>query len=107
MQLFLVKKCTYGVKYLQEVVMRTLDMKVFAERLCTSRHRKQLTKVKLAERAGLKASHLLTYLEKAQQPGVHAATLMQLAQALDVSLDYLVGLTDDPTPHWTRQEGVS
>ena len=67
--------------------MRTLDMKVFAERLCTSRHRKQLTKVKLAERAGLKASHLLTYLEKAQQPGVHAATLMQLAQALDVSLD--------------------
>jgi transcriptional regulator with XRE-family HTH domain len=84
--------------------MRTLDMKVFAERLCTARHRKQLTKVKLAENACIKAPHLLTYLEKAQQPGVHAATIMQLAQALEVSTDYLFGLTDDPTPHWTRQE---
>lgn len=84
--------------------MRTWDMKLFAERLCTARHRKQLTKVKLAEHAGIKAPHLLTYLEKAQQPGVHAATIMHLAQALDVSMDYLVGLTDDPTPHWTRQE---
>jgi transcriptional regulator with XRE-family HTH domain len=84
--------------------MRTLDMKLFAERLCTARHRKQLSKVDLAKAAHLKAPHLLTYLEKAQQPGVHAATIMQLAQALDVSTDYLLGLTDDPTPSWTRLE---
>lgn len=84
--------------------MRTLDMHVFADRLCKARHHKQMTKVALAKAAGLKAPHLLTYLEKATQPGVHAATLMQLAQALDVSSDYLLGLSDDPTPHWTHQE---
>ena len=84
--------------------MRTLDMQVFADRLCTARHHKQLSKVALAKAAQLKSPHLLTYLEKAQQPGVHAATLMRLAQALDVSIDYLVGLTDDPTPARQRQE---
>jgi transcriptional regulator with XRE-family HTH domain len=84
--------------------MRTLDMHVVAERLCTARHHKQLTKVALAKAAHLKAPHLLTYLEKATQPGVHAATIMQLAQALDVSTDYLLGLTDDPAPHWRQQE---
>jgi transcriptional regulator with XRE-family HTH domain len=84
--------------------MRTLDMKVFAERLCTARHHKQLSKTTLAKNAHIKAPHLLTYLEKAQHAGVHAATLMHLAQALDVSTDYLLGLTDDPTPHWIRQE---
>ena len=84
--------------------MRTLDMQLFAERLCTARHHKQLSKVDLATAAHVKAPHLLTYLEKGQKPGVHAGTLLQLAQALDVSTDYLLGLTDDPTPRWTRQE---
>ena len=47
--------------------------------------------------AALTVSHITVYrLERGQ--GIRSAYLPRLAAVLGVSLDYLFGLTDDPTP---------
>ena len=74
-------------------------------RLAVRRTQQDLAQGTLAARVGITQTHL-SEIEHNRRPLLRMAgeTLLQLAQALDVSTDYLLGLTDDPTPHWTRQE---
>jgi transcriptional regulator with XRE-family HTH domain len=55
----------------------------------------------LASRA--KMSRAAVYrIESGERPNASAVTVGRLAQALGTSADYLIGLTDDPSPRVTR-----
>jgi transcriptional regulator with XRE-family HTH domain len=70
---------------------------VFPQRLKSAREGlRKLTQEKLAERAGMPTS-AISHFERAEggrKPSFE--NLRRLAKALDVSIDYLVGRTDDP-----------
>jgi len=69
---------------------------VLASRL--KRHRQQLglNQTELAERTGI-PYQVISRLEHGHQ-SLYVERLVDLATGLNVSLDYLVGLTEDPTP---------
>ena len=73
------------------------------KRVRQSRRLKDLTQKELGGLAGINPI-TVSRLEQSNLEHAYAMTLRDLAQALKVSTDYLLGLTDDPTPHWTRQE---
>jgi transcriptional regulator with XRE-family HTH domain len=52
----------------------------------------------LAAQTGLDLGNV-NELEHGRKAGARLETMVALAQALDVSLDYLAGLTDHPTPY--------
>src|SRR5262245_60454882 len=56
-----------------------------------------MTKAQIAQRADIRWAQLQKILT-GQRPQVSADTVRRLAQALNVSSDYLLGLTDDPAP---------
>jgi transcriptional regulator with XRE-family HTH domain len=56
-----------------------------------------MTKAQIAQRAEIRWAQFQKILT-GQRPQVSADTVRRLAQALNVSSDYLLGLTDDPTP---------
>jgi transcriptional regulator with XRE-family HTH domain len=56
-----------------------------------------MTKAQIAQRAEIRWAQLQKILT-GQRPQVSAETVRRLALALAVSSDYLLGLTDDPTP---------
>ena len=70
------------------------DMAKLAERLYQLRHRHHWTQKDLGDKAGV---HYVTIskLEKQILPGVSADTIARLARTFDVSLDFLLGLTDE------------
>ncbi len=51
----------------------------------------------LASLSGVSVSQLYR-LEKGERPRVAAVTLARIAQALETSVDYLLGLTDNSKP---------
>ncbi len=69
---------------------------MLAERLRTARGRAGLTQKELAIAVG-KDRSLLSHVEGGRK-GLAYEALAVLAQALNVSVDYLLGLTDDPDP---------
>jgi transcriptional regulator with XRE-family HTH domain len=54
-----------------------------------------MTKAQIAHKAAIRWAQLQKILT-GQRPQVSADTVRRLAQALNVSSDYLLGLTDDP-----------
>jgi transcriptional regulator with XRE-family HTH domain len=66
----------------------------FGERILVSRRRKNLSQQVLAEKAGMPKS-TLGKLERGVVQKVQIEVLKRLAQALEVSTDFLVGLTDN------------
>lgn len=82
-----------------------LDMKLFAERLKEARKQARLTQTALAEWCGLNLPNL-NALERGKADGIRGVTLVRLARLLEVSTDYLLGLTDDPTPPARRRREV-
>lgn len=61
-----------------------------------------LTKTAVAQALGLKpTSYELERGNRTNNPGVKS--IYKLALAFGVSTDYLLGLTDDPTPHWSHE----
>ena len=79
-----------------------LDMKLFADRLKEARKKARLTQTALAEWCGLNLSNL-NALERGKADGIRGVTLVRLACLLEVSTDYLLGLTDSPTPAARRR----
>jgi transcriptional regulator with XRE-family HTH domain len=70
---------------------------VFQDRLRQTRSQQGLSQDRLA--AILETSQSwISELETDEEPHPELKTLFRLARALDVSGDYLLGLTDDPTP---------
>lgn len=69
----------------------------FSERVKSLRIQKGLTQNQLAALAGLSPRGYQHYELGERKPQIDAA--IAIADALDVSLDYLVGRSDDPTCH--------
>ena len=64
-------------------------------RIKALRELRGLTQGQLAYKSNTAASHI-SLLENDGRPGAHAATVASIAAALETTVDYLVGLTDDP-----------
>ncbi len=62
------------------------------ERLKTLRKEKKLTQQQLADKLGLISVTYLRYEKGQREPSID--TLMQIATFFEVSIDYLVGLSD-------------
>jgi len=55
----------------------------------------------LADKANISKAHVYR-IESGERPNAAAVTVGRLARALGTSADYLIGLTDDPSPHTAR-----
>ena len=77
---------------------------MFGERLKELRESKKLTQEELAKILNLSQSSIAYYesSKKPKQPSQR--TLIKIAKYFNVTLDYLLGLTDDPTPPQAKQE---
>lgn len=78
---------------------------IFPERLRKAREHRGLSQGQLAERAGFQASAISHFETKARRPSFE--NLKKLADALDVTTDYLLSRTDDMhglgTPDWLNR----
>ena len=68
--------------------------KVFAQRLIATRTQQNLQAKDLAEQVGVTKSLVSKYENAVTTPSLDA--IIAIADCLDVSIDYLVGRTDDP-----------
>lgn len=63
------------------------------------------TQDELADRAGIAQKNVSRYERNQAEPGAYS--IIKLAEALEVSADYLLGLTDDPTPIDRAGQGLT
>lgn len=70
-----------------------------AARLNALRHKRRLAVAQVAERTGL-GRDSLHHWERLSGPYPRIDKLAVLAQFYGVSVDYLIGLTDNPEPHY-------
>lgn len=72
-----------------------MDREKFSERLRVAREQSKMTQTQLADKAGMKQSKISTYESRNSTtvPSLDAAA--SLAAALDVSLDWLAGISDE------------
>ena len=73
------------------------DKNVFAERLSALRKEKKVSQLQISQHVGV-SFHQISKMEKAQR-AASIEVLCALADYFDVSLDYLVGRSDDPERH--------
>lgn len=73
------------------------DKILFATRLKQLRTAKKLSAIALAKETGVSNAAISQFENAVNYP--HCNTLCALADYFDVSLDYLVGRSDDPTRH--------
>jgi transcriptional regulator with XRE-family HTH domain len=78
-----------------------IDLRQFGERLRAARQARKWTQQEVADRLGAPRTWV-SDLENNQQRGLSADTVMRFARGLEVSADYLLGLTDDPRPRRQR-----
>lgn len=69
----------------------------FGRRLKSVRETRGLSQTELGDQAGVPAL-MISHFETGARPSASAATLVKLANALEISIDYLVGRSDDPAP---------
>lgn len=70
------------------------ENEIFRNRLVAARRLRDMNQEKLAEKAGLKPAAISHFETGARKPSFD--NLRKLSQALTVSIDYLMGKTDDP-----------
>lgn len=73
-------------------------------RLRVVRSQRRLSAREVGQRAGVTARHIWR-LEAGKRPNVSAVTLARIAHALDVDMEYLVGLSDWPQPGRGEEQG--
>src|ERR1700682_79053 len=73
---------------------RRIENPVFAERLKQERRKRKLTQQALADLCGLGIDQIGRYEAGDREPSLMG--LFKIAEVLDVSTDYLLGLTDNP-----------
>lgn len=76
--------------------MITFDMHQCGQRVKALRKAKHWRQQDLAAAAGLRAAHLISHIERGSKVTMQVETLLALAQALNCSGDYLLGLSDAP-----------
>ena len=81
--------------------MERLNLDVLGERLRRRRKNQQMTQQALAEVMQIPQSWI-SALENGKRPHVEADTIYRFCRALDCTTDYLVGLSDTPTPATKR-----
>ncbi len=72
--------------------MRDFDVSVMAKRIKELRNEKKLQQKELAEKIGVKQNSISRYESGIFVPSMEV--LVHLAQVLDTTTDYLLGLTD-------------
>ena len=77
--------------------MDTGRIRIFGERLRVRRQQLGLRQQTLAHDMGA-AQGWISELERGKQTRLEAETVYRFARALGCTTDYLMGLTDDPTP---------
>ncbi|GHU37330.1 hypothetical protein FACS1894105_09230 [Clostridia bacterium] len=77
-------------------------MFIFPRILDIAMHDRKINGVALAKLTGIPPNDISRYHTGWKYPD--AEQLAKIAVALGVSADYLLGLTDDPEPHYTRGE---
>jgi transcriptional regulator with XRE-family HTH domain len=77
-----------------KTITGVMQMSTFSARLKTIRESQGLTQSELSKRAGLGDQQVYRYENEVTKPNV--ADVTAIARQLDVSMDYLVGLTDTP-----------
>ncbi len=70
------------------------DLELFPQRLRTTREQLNLSQHELSRLCGLSINQISRYELGMREPT--SASLVRIARVLNVSMDYLVGLTDDP-----------
>ena len=75
---------------------------ILANRLLICRKETGLSRFKVAVQCGITEHSYQNYEMADQEPLI--SILMRIAEFYNVSIDYLVGLTDDPTPYPQRPE---
>ena len=78
-------------------------MDSLGDRLARIRGFRRMSQQDVAERTGLKVQNI-SRLETDHRAHVRSDTLRRLAEALDCSTDYLVGLTDELQPPKRRRK---
>jgi transcriptional regulator with XRE-family HTH domain len=76
------------------MIKQPAPSEIFKERLKTARELRQLKQSELADRAKLPPSSIAHFEAGARKPSFD--TLRRLANALEVTTDYLLGRVDDP-----------
>jgi len=71
-----------------------MDKRLFAQRLKQARNKRGLTQRELAQLCGFEGSLVSRYESESREPSV--STLLKLSEVLNLSMEYLVGLTSDP-----------
>lgn len=71
-------------------------LELLGDRLRQQRNRRKLTQEDVARRIGVARTTYAMYEQNSREPDNE--TLQKLADFFDVSIDYLLGRTDDPTP---------
>ena len=85
---------------------KELDYTALGIKIRQTRKKHHVTQEQLGEICELSTAHIGHIERGTRIPSLD--TLFRIAQALDVSMDYLVGLTDDPTPpkRTVKKEGA-
>ena len=78
-------------------IMERLSLEVLGDRLRRRRKDQDLSQQELAVLMQIPQSWI-SELENGKRPHVEADTVYRFCRALDCTSDYLVGLSDDPTP---------
>ena len=73
------------------------DKDIFAEKLSKLRKQNNISTISLSKEIGLSKQAISQFEKAANYP--HVNTLTALADYFDVSIDYLVGRTDNPNSH--------
>ena len=68
---------------------------IFGQRLKTLREARDLTQEELSARAGISAA-MISHFETGRRQRASADNFVKLANALDVTIDYLIGRSDEP-----------
>ena len=84
--------------YTCQCVSRMYNENMIGERLADARRRKGLTLADLAIALGDRYDHSVLSRVEANKSSLRLDGLIRAALELGVSTDYLLGLTDDPTP---------
>jgi transcriptional regulator with XRE-family HTH domain len=88
------------IGYLVSRHIRGLNMR--GDRLKDARESRQFSQKDLAERIGSTDKQIWRYENGLNDPT--ADVLTRIAKVLEVSLDYLVGLVDEPTEHFREDD---